>query len=351
MNLIRKTLLLSLIFIFCIFNVFVCKDDSVAPQPGNSAQEIEATLESLEKIENYPFYTMTYFGDYGFDEYLLTGSSYPGAENYPLEKNYQDKIEGLFSKAACTCFAAMGTSKSKVFGRNFDFNHRATLLLFTNPPDAYASVAMVDMYYCGYDGAQSLATLKEREILLQTPHLPFDGMNEHGVTIGMMAVPYSEPPYDPKKVTIYELAVIRLVLDYAKTTDEAVSLIEKYNVAVGSIPVHFLIADPSGQSAVIEFVNGKMEVIRNSEPWQVSTNFIIHGSKAPEQTSCWRYNTAYSDLKKVAGKITQDHAMTLLNSVSQSNTMWSVVFDMSRKNLLVTVGRNFNNVYQFELKN
>ena len=31
------------------------------------------TLSSLEKVNNYPLYVMTYYGDYGFEEYLTTG--------------------------------------------------------------------------------------------------------------------------------------------------------------------------------------------------------------------------------------------------------------------------------------
>lgn len=346
----RYTLIILLIFSLSFITVFVCKDESVTPQPNNREAEIQATLQSLEKLDDYPFYTMTYFGDYGFDEYLLTGSSTPGATNSPLDKRRHRKFDGLDSRFACTCFAAMAEGNSMIFGRNFDFNHRATMLLFTDPPEAYTSVAFVDMYYCGYDGTQLLGTMEDRQILLQAPFLPFDGMNEKGVVIGMMAVPGSRPPYDPNKVTIYELALIRLVLDYAASTEEAISLIKNYNIAVGSIPVHFLIADPSGKSAIIEFVNGKMEVIRNSEPWQVSTNFIIFGSNAPKQTSCWRYNAAYNDLRNNAGNKTTESAMRLLDEVSQGNTMWSAVFDMSNKKVSVAVGRNYDNIYQFDVK-
>jgi penicillin V acylase-like amidase (Ntn superfamily) len=31
---------------------------------------------------------------------------------------------------------------------------------------------------------------------LQAPYLPFDGMNEHGLAIGMAAVPESTMPHD-----------------------------------------------------------------------------------------------------------------------------------------------------------
>ena len=43
-----------------------------------------------------------------------------------------------------------------------------------------------------------------------------DGMNEKGVAVGMNAVPNAQSPYDPSKVTIGELHLILLVLDYAR---------------------------------------------------------------------------------------------------------------------------------------
>lgn len=32
------------------------------------------TLVSLKKVDDHPMYTMTYYGDYGFDEFLKTGA-------------------------------------------------------------------------------------------------------------------------------------------------------------------------------------------------------------------------------------------------------------------------------------
>jgi len=344
MNWIRASLKMMLLVCLTLSLVAGCKDESLVPQTTTTQEDIQATLASLERVDDYPLYTMRYQGDYGFDDYLRTG-----VLNTPRGNSSYLESVATGPGFACTCFAAMGANQSRVFGRNFDFFHGPALLLFTDPPNGCASVSMVDMYYCGYDGSQSLETLQDREILLQAPYLPFDGMNENGVTIGMMAVPNAEPPFDPHKVTNYDLALIRLVLDYATTTEDAIRLIAKYNLAVGSIPVHFLIADPSGHSAVIEFTHGKMHVLPNTEPWQVATNFIINGSNAPEQTPCWRYNTVYSDLKKASGKKTHDDAMALLQKVAQQSTMWSIVFDMSHKNVQVSVGQKFNQAYTFDV--
>jgi len=52
---------------------------------------------------------------------------------------------------------------------------------------------MVDIAYLGFEGSKAGALtnlpLVERRALLDAPSLPFDGMNERGLAIGMAAVP------------------------------------------------------------------------------------------------------------------------------------------------------------------
>ena len=133
---------------------------------------------------------------------------------------------------------------------------------------------MVDISYLGFNDED--ISWSERDELLRAPFLPFDGMNEHGLVVGMMAVSRADGVSDPQKVTLSGLQAIRLMLDYAKNVGQAIAVLQDYNVYFGGgVPLHYLIADAAGNSAVIEFVSGEMIVIRNEEPWQVSTNFII----------------------------------------------------------------------------
>jgi len=286
---------------------------------------------------------MTYYGDYGFDDYLKTGRW----QTSDIREQHVDKF-------ACTCFAALNADGGRLFGRGFDWRNRASLLLFTNPSNANSSVSMVDLNYFGYGNNKELDSpdIKQTFLrpLLQTPYLPFDGMNEHGLAIGMMAVQHAEPPYDPQKVTIGEIEIIRLVLDYAKNVDEAVQLIKKYNVRMDNPPIHYLISDKTGQSIIIEFVNKNMKIIRNTGTWQVSTNFILSEFDTPEAANCRRYNYAWSYLQENNGSISHDNAMSILENVSQTNTMWSMVYNMSNGDIYASVGRQYDNIHKFSLK-
>ena len=140
------------------------------------------TMASLEKVDDFPLYVMKYRGEYFFDYFAEHGT----------EWGLYQKIYEKINPDACTSIAAMNPQGDSVFARNFDWNHRASLLLFTEPPNGYASVSMVDLYYLGFEGMQEIPWSK-RFILLGSPYATIDGMNECGVAIAQNAVPKEYP--------------------------------------------------------------------------------------------------------------------------------------------------------------
>lgn len=297
------------------------------------------TLTSLRQADDHPLYVMHYYGPYSSGLLLETG----------LEQAIYGVVRGIAMPDACTCFAGLSPDGEKVFGRNFDWYDHPALLLFTDPPHGYASVSMVDIHYLGYDNQGSSTT--GRAGLLLAPFIPFDGMNEAGLAVGMMAVPRARDGHDPEKPTIDSLRAIRVLLDHAATTDEAISLLQEYNITFYDPPIHYLISDSSGRSAIVEYVDGEMNVFVNDEPWQVATNFIVSealplGADSP----CARYNRAYEALSAAKGSISQGEAMAILDSVSGGNTIWSAVYDMTTGEIQVVMDKRYDQVHTFELE-
>jgi len=303
---------------------------------GNADQ-----FSTLEQISDYPFYEYFYPGDYGFDEYLKTGE-------------YDNERTTLFAQNdfACSCFAGFGDENQAIFGRNFDWYYHPILILFTQPSSGYRSVSMVDIAYLGYDAHHS--PLDDSQALLQAPYIPFDGMNEMGFAVGMMSITHAEGGDDPTKVTLGSLELMRLLLDYAENVDEAIHLIKDYNVDFDDIPVHYMIVDKEGQSAIIEYIDGKPLVIRNEEVWQVSTNFLI--TEEPSlgtHSTCWRYNLLEAALQRSGGILDVSAGLGLLEKVAQQGdfaTRWSVIYDLTNIKLYVTVGGQYREVYEFSLE-
>jgi hypothetical protein len=322
------------------------KTDIVEPVENNhdyTQTKLDSmTLASLIKIGDYPMYKMSYYADYS----VVDDSS----GDYRTIQSFGYQNQSLINKWGCTCFAAMGDTSPVYFGRNFDWNYCVPLILFTNPPGRYASVSVVDLEYFGYNSNNLPDDWNKRINLLGAFQLPFDGMNEMGVAVGMMAISSALPPFDPLKKNVGELQIIRLILDNAKNIDEAIRIIGKYNIIMDGPPIHYLIADTSRHSVIVEFIEGEMVLHRNTEPWQVSTNFIITGSGAPHDVSCWRYNEAYTQLEETKGNMTNLSTLELLQVVSQGSTIWTVVYKTSALSLDIAVGRGYDNVKTFSLQ-
>jgi hypothetical protein len=327
-----------------------------AARPSGAQSNAEKTLASFRKLDDFPLYVMEYDGDYGFAEYLKTGvrpstdAEAPGGETAAWAEETAGRPEG--APWFCSCFAVSTRDGRVLVGRNFDWRLHPALLLFTRPPKAFASVSMVDISYLGFGrGAPSEENMRS---LMQAPFLPFDGLNERGLAVTMMAVPDSEGGRDPNKVTIDSLAVIRLMLDYADGVDKAIELLGGYNVDFGGgPPIHYLIADKSGKSAVIEFLDDKMRVMRGDGSFQVSTNFLqFPGPPRNGRTGCWRYNRIFEALSRAEGDFSAADGLDLLRNVSQTGdypTIWSCLYDLSARDLRVVMGRNFDRVHHLSL--
>lgn len=304
------------------------------------------TIISLKKLNKDKFYSLNYYGDYPLKEYLEKGSL-DESEFYDfLNLKKQNLFINETNPFACTCFSAFGNPKSAIFGRNFDWEPHTTLLLKTRPKNGYSSISMVDVYYLGINKRVNLFNIIN---LLKSPFFPMDGMNECGLAVGILRVPHGKVEENSSKVWINSVTAVRALLDYAKDVDEAIELFKKFNIFfLGNVPIHYMLSDQSGKSAVIEFVDGKMQVLRNNFRWQVSTNFILFGSKN-EGSGADRYYNANKFLRKKNGIISNDEAMNILSQVVE-NTAWSAVYNMCSGKVDICVGEDFKNIKTVNFK-
>lgn len=145
--------------------------------------------------------------------------------------------------------------------------------------------------------------------------------------------------------------VIRQILDHARDVDEALALLSSYNIDMGGgPPLHYLIAGRTGRSVLVEFYQGRMEVIPNQKPWHLATNFLRASAGESAQGRCWRYDTIDQRLAEAEGRITPQGAIDLLAEVSQPGTQWSMVYEMSSGDIGVAMGRQYEDVHSFHLR-
>jgi hypothetical protein len=167
----------------------------------------------------------------------------------------------------------------------------------------------------------------------------------------MAAVPdeYSDDAsYDPSRPTIGSIGIIRQILDHAQNVDEALLIFGQYNINFGGgPPIHYLLADPSGNGVLIEFYEHDMVVLTNDTPWHLATNHLR--CIANGNGGCRRYQTISNRLTEVDGELDLHGAMQLLSEVRQDITQWSAVYDMTNGDINMVIAGQYDKIYSFHL--
>ncbi len=313
------------------------------------------TLGSLKKVDDYGMFQMTYYGDYGFDGFLKTGAkSDRDIERYVTKRLLKGlPIDLGVTGDGCTAFVVRNEKDEIIYGRNFDFSYAPSLQVFTNPDDGYASVSTVNLSFAGYDESTLPKGISINSFLvLVAPYLPFDGMNEKGVAIALLAVPEAAAPNDPNKVTLNTTTTIRLVLDKAASVDEAIQLLKNYNIYFsGGIDCHYLIADATGKSVLVEYYDGALRVVETNEDYQIASNFIAYnGVNIGEGFSEFdRYDTVEEEILRNDKVLSNQQAVDLLAKVGvldgdTDKLQWSVLYNLTTGGIELFANRKIDNI-------
>lgn len=311
-----------------------------------------ASIQSLEKIKD-DLYLMHYKADYCFDDFKEKGIGDLDMNEFIEE--YLDTIPGS-ALWSCSAFMVKNRKGEVIVGRNFDWENIPGMILFTEPDSGYRSVSMVPVDLMINKEA---TCAEDNKKLLWAPYFPVEGMNERGLVVIELAIE-GETVKDESKVSMLSLHLIRLLLDNAADLKESVEMLRNYN-NTASYRSHLFIADSTGSSAVIEYLNNEMVVSENQKPYQVVTNDIVYKTSEKRLSKeCARYSFMTHFLTSNHAALSTVGSMSLLRSVSvdkihssqfnlTSSTQWSVVYNVSEKSFEVVSRRDFRNRYQYKL--
>lgn len=318
------------------------------------------SLLSLKKIDDYGMYQMTYYGDYGFDDFLKVGADNDGDIEAFITRRL---LKGLpinlgVTGDGCTAFVVKNKNGNILFGRNFDFTYAPSLQLYTAPDQGYASVSTVNLAFAGYSADYLPGnSLAGSFLTLAAPFLPFDGMNEKGLAIALLAVPEAQAPYSPDQITLNTTTAIRLVLDRAATIEEAVGLLKQYNIYFsGGIECHYLIADASGHSVILEYIDRELQVVETEADYQIASNFIAYEGRNIGEgfTEFERYNQVQNAIEANAGALETAQAVQLLADVGvfdgdTDKLQWSVLYNLTTGDGEIFANRKTDHRTKFHL--
>jgi hypothetical protein len=186
--------------------------------------------------------------------------------------------------------------------------------------------------------------------LLNAPLLPFDGMNERGLAVGLAADDGATARPEPGRPTVGSVRILRLVLDQAATVDEAVTVFGRYNLDFyGGPPLHYLLVDATGASAVVEFVGGRMRVDKGRSGWRALTNAPVVGVPEQRRRDDHRYGLIAAALDKAGGTVEAPAALEILNDVRQAHTRWSVTYGLRSGEVRLVTATGEDHRYQLPM--
>ena len=313
--------------------------------------DAEKTTESVKRINDFPFYTATYFGNYKIDEYMRGAVDSPDAvvpffedlfENLgaPVKLAFQRPFSG---GSGCSAFYFKTAEGNALLGKNLDWRRAPVLLLRTRPAGGMESLSLVNLDFCDLFNTESF-----KYKLLLSPYVPLDGINKSGLVVSMLSVEKgAEYPVAPGRISVGDFNIIRIILDSCNNVDEAVSMFEKYNLmTTGLLPLHYMIADKD-KSCIVEFANGEMNIEESSQKSYL-TNFIKlkNPEFKAEKQNCERYCRIEKTLLEEGKNLDFKQARELLKKVSVfqpeyeiPSTIWSVVYDIGSLEMKIRIGR------------
>lgn len=267
----------------------------------------KASIATLKDIDGGLLYTMDYSADYMLDDVLK--SDIDSAE--AMLEYIRDKMllegapAGGTADTGCSAFTARTADGKVLYGRNFDYKMKMTsIMIRTKPEGHYASIGVADAGWAGYEEGSISDGKTDLSLLAGAPYLIMDGMNEKGLAVSVLKLRSAATRQENGKNKIMTAVALRLMLDRAKDVDEAVALLERYDMqsAMPDANFHFCIADATGRTVVVEYGpgNGKLHVLEEN----YVTNFYLTPGYDDQSRGLDRYNIIKETLSFKKGILT-----------------------------------------------
>ncbi len=329
-------------------------------QTTSAVQEPSPAFRTLENSTIRGLYYIDYTEDYKFDEFISQGGAASTSElvQYAYKSFPNIKLDLSALGYGCSSFCTQSSDGDTIFGRNFDMdsNHSESyLIVHTKPENGYESYSTVNLKFIGITIPKN--PIDDTSPLLLTPYIPLDGINSAGLAICVLQLDFSEIHESGANVDMTSTTIIRNVLDNAKNVDEAIEIFKNCNLNTDGYAYHYMVGEASGKSAVIEFVDNEIIVEYKTDDIQVCANTYVTDEgiafykDANSADSINRMNAIINSAKASNFNMTVENAFSALKAASNSNTRWSIVYNLTDKTMDIAINANFNKNFSFSFEN
>ena len=231
---------------------------------------------------------------------------------------------------SCTTFV-IKSANNLVFGRNLDWVSENGIIVVNQRNQQKQSLVFPPDEPIIWTSKYGSVTFNQFG-----KEFPFGGINEKGLVIEIMVANAEYSETDNRKA-VNELQWIQYQLDNSSNLDDVIANDKVIRLSKINQELHFLVADKSGNIAVIEFVKGKMIVYKDDNlPFPVLENDVYETSLEKYQNNeKSRFTTATQKVMSYNEKTNLsaiDYSFEILEDVALDGS-WSIVYDL--KNMTI----------------
>ncbi len=324
-----------------------------------TGKEYITTDNTITELEQ-GFSVVSFNGNYGFDSFLEQGGaeSDSGVLKYLTSTLISEADNLLFEGPAfgCSTISVENKEGGYYFGRNFDWDQCEAMVVISYPDSGYASFSTVNLDFIKQGAGPVSNFLSDETLTVAALYAPLDGMNEKGLCVAVNMIQDADTiSQDTDKPDITTTTAVRMLLNKASTTDEAIELLKQYDFhASMDYMVHLAVADITGKSVTVEYVNNEMEI---TETPVLTNYYLAEGEKNGIGTE--QSHTRFNILEKALEEnslMDAGQVKDTLSSVSKGNfgefesTEWSVVFDQTALTAAYYHRENYNKEFLLRLE-
>ena len=317
---------------------------------------------SVKKLDEGLYY-MEYRGDDGFDELIARGGGRNSGElaeyaMYFLSKGYyHPSVSPVPAQYGCSALTTHTPENGVLMGRNFDFSSATGLILHTVPKRGYETITTFNVEFFGFGEDWKPEGFVNQYMALSSLFFALDGINEKGLAAAdLMAGDDAVTQQETGKPALTTTSAISYLLKNAATADEALELLRGIDMHsdIGAAH-HYAIADASGKSVVVEYVDHEFVVVDSP----AVTNHYLCEQKLNVglYEGDHRYDFLRRELQEAGDTMDVKQLTTAIASVSQPQaqgdwlgTAWTMVMNLTDRSVTYYSRRHFDKPLHFELE-
>ena len=345
-----KIALLSVLGLVIVAGVFVWMEFGALIKSANSCVKLDDGL-----------YYMEYKGDDGFDGLMAKGGFEKADDmvGYIIEflskGHYKPEVETSKEPYGCSALTVKTPDGSVMMGRNFDFPSAIGVIMHCIPDKGYETITTFNVEFYQFGEEFKPEGFKNQYMCLAGLFVALDGINEKGLAIAdLMAGDSIETHQRTSKPDLTTTAAIPYMLKNAANVNEALKLLEGIDMHsdIGTAH-HYAMADISGRSVVVEYVDNKMVV---TESPAVANHYLCEQKLNVGLTEGDdRYDRLCQRFDQTQGVMSEKQLTDAIATVSQPQrkgflgTAWTMVMDLSHPSVTYYSLRHFDKPFHFAL--